>query len=65
MTNDEAKAAFLAQKPVMHGGIRYVYISGIIYRLRGGKVVLELEMMDKCLHSVTRAPVERVTLAEE
>lgn len=62
MTKSEAKAAFLAQQPIIHNGIEYLYISGLIYRLREGKVILELEMMGKCLHSVTRAAVERVTL---
>jgi len=64
MTNSEAKSAFLAQRPIVYNGIEYLYISGIIYRLSGGKVYIELEMMDKCLHSVTRAPVERVKLTE-
>lgn len=63
MTKSEAKAAFLAQQPITHNGIEYRCISGLIYRLQGGKTVLKLELEDKCLHSVTIADPERVTLA--
>ena len=63
MTKSEAKAAFLAQEPIIYGGITYLHISGLIDRLQGGKTVLKLELEDKCLHSVTIADPERVTLA--
>lgn len=63
MTDKEAKAAFLTQQAVVHNGIEYRHISGLLYRLKSGKPVLLLEMEDKCLHSVTIADPERVTLA--
>ena len=47
MTQSEAKAAFLAQEPIIYGGITYLHISGLIYRLQGGKTVLKLELEDK------------------
>lgn len=47
MTKSEAKAAFLAQQPITHNGIEYRCISGLIYRLQGGKTVLKLELEDK------------------
>lgn len=63
MTNKEAKAAFLAQQAVVYKEIEYLHISGLLYRLKGGKAVLTLELEDKCLHSVTIADPEQVTLA--
>ncbi len=62
MTQSEAKAAFLAGEPITYGGITYLHISGLIYRLQDGKTVLKLELVDKCLHSVTIADPERVAL---
>ena len=59
MTQSEAKAAFLAGEPITYGGITYLHISGLIYRLQDGKTVLKLELVDKCLHS---ADPERVAL---
>ena len=63
MTNKEAKATFLTQQAVVHNGIEYLRISGLLYRLKNGKPFLKLELEDKCLHSVTIADPERVTLA--
>lgn len=60
---ESGSPAFLAQEPIIYGGITYLHISGLIYRLQGGKTVLKLELEDKCLHSVTIADPERVTRA--
>ncbi len=60
MTTDEIKEAFKKQIPVVSRDITYSHISALIYRLRGGKLVLTVELMDKNRNSVTIADCERV-----
>ena len=60
MTNDELKAAFMDETPVMHGGIQYLKVSAIIYRKRDGKVIVDAELLDKNRNSVTIADPKRV-----
>lgn len=56
MTNDEAKQAFFARVPVIWKGIKYSYISAIIYRFDSyGNLVVSAELFDKCGYSVTVA----------
>jgi hypothetical protein len=63
MNKDEIKAAFLEGVPVVHRGIEYVCISALIYRRSGGKLLAQVELHDKCNHSVTIAQPERVARA--
>ena len=60
MTNDEAKQAFFDDIPVILNGIEYERISALIYRKKGSTAYLELELYDKCGHSVSVAPAEKV-----
>ena len=63
MTHEEAKQAYLDMVPVWHNGIEYPYIyARKIQRNKNGKHIMLLELMDKCNHSITVAPVEKVSL---
>ncbi len=65
MTADEAKKAYYAETPVIHSGIEYERISALIYRKpKGGAPYIQLELLDKCGHSVTIAPLERTSIKE-
>ena len=56
MTNDEAKQAFFDRVPVIWKGIKYSYISAIIYKFDSyGNLVVSAELFDKCGYSVTVA----------
>lgn len=61
MTIEEAKAAYYAEKPVLHDDIEYKRITALIYRKDEGKSpYLQLELLDKCGHSVMIASPEKV-----
>lgn len=45
MTNEELKAALFSRCPVEHNGIVYKYVSGIIYRNKGGKLDISAELL--------------------
>lgn len=65
MTLDEAKKAYYTEAPVIHNGIEYERISALIYRKpKGQPPRLELELFDKCGHSVTIASPDRTQLKE-
>lgn len=58
MTSQELKQALVNRKPVIFKRVNgdrleYSYISGIIYRMKNGKLDVSAELMDKSLHSVT------------
>ena len=58
MTSQELKKALVNRKPVIFKRVNgdrleYAYISGIIYRMKNGKLDVSAELMDKSLHSVT------------
>lgn len=59
MTDDEARAAFMRKTPVAFGGIVYQRITAIIYRLGADGLYMQIELLDKCGHSVTIAPPNR------
>ena len=63
MTTDEIKEAFKKRIPVVSRDITYAYISALIYRIRDGKIVLSVELIDKNRNSVTIADCERVETA--
>lgn len=66
MTNEEAKQAFFDETPVMYGGIRYKYISAIIYKRDKYKnVMVSVELWDRCGHSVNIARVQDVSLCTQ
>lgn len=71
MSNEELKEALINQRPIIAslpslGEIEYAYVSAIIYRRneRGG-VDITAEIMDKCLHSVTRIDPKYIQYKEE
>lgn len=70
MTNEELKIALLTRRPVIlkiasMGEIEYAYVSGIIYRRDdNGGIYVEAEVMDRCLHSVTRIGPEAIRFKE-
>lgn len=64
MTNSELKEALFTREPVMHMGIRYDYVSAVIYRTVKGKLQITAELMDGIGHSTTvvhASKVEKVT----
>lgn len=64
MSSDDLKKALLGGAPVVHGGITYMCVSGIIYRVRDGKIVVSVELLDRSGRSVTIAPASKVEFAE-
>lgn len=63
MTSEEAKRALLERCPVVSDGIEYLYVDEVIYKLdKQGKLTVILQMLDKCGHSVSRAPMSFVEL---
>ncbi len=73
MTRNEARSAFHTAVPVMCGGIEYVCISAIIYRYRRflrapadkNEPDMYAELLSSCGHSVSVAPVEKISFKEE
>lgn len=64
MTNSELKEALFSREPVMHIGIRYDYVSAIIYRTVNGSLQITAELTDGPSHSTTvvhASKVEKVT----
>lgn len=51
MNNDELKKALFTREPVMHMGIRYDYVSAVIYRTVNGKLQITAELTDGPSHS--------------
>lgn len=49
MTNAELKAALRSRCPVRHMGIRYDYVSAVIYRTIGGEIYITAALYDRCL----------------
>lgn len=47
MSNAELKAALCTRCPVMHMGIRYDYVSAVIYRTLGGEIYITAELYDR------------------
>ena len=65
MSVDEAKAAYYAETPVICRGIKYERISALIYRKpKGERPHMELELYDKCKHSVSIAPPDIVSASQ-
>lgn len=63
MTIDEAKTAYYAEKPVLYGGVEYERISALIYRKpKGKRPYLQLELFDKCGHSVMIITPDKVSV---
>ena len=70
MTSEEIRAAMYAFAPVRHQGITYARITAYIFRVvktdhRGTyKAVMQVELLDKNLNSVTIAEADKVELVE-
>lgn len=66
MIGEEAKQALIEQYPVISNGIEYLYVSAIVYRRdKNKRIAVTVELMDKCGHSVTYAPIESVEKKEK
>lgn len=66
MTNDEVKKAWYEKKPVHSGGIDYLCVSALIYRITpNGEMIMSVELLDKNEHSVTIANPEKVEVVGE
>lgn len=64
MTIDEAKTAYYAEKPVLYGELKYERISALIYRKpKGKRPYLQLELFDKCGHSVMITTPDKVSVS--
>ena len=64
MTIEEAKAAYYGEKPVLYGGSEYERISALIYRKpKGKRPYLQLELFDKCGHSVMITTPDKVSVS--
>ena len=64
MTNSELKETLFSREPVQHMGIKYDYVSAIIYRTVKGKLQITAELTDGPSHSTTvvhASKVEKVT----
>lgn len=62
MTTDEAKAAWKSGVPVIYGGIEYVEVSALIYRIdrNTGRMFMQVELYDRCGHAVMIADPKAV-----
>ena len=71
MSNEELKEALVSRRPIILrlaslGDLEYAYVSAIIYRTdAAGKIFVQAECMDKCLHSVTVADPRSIFFKEE
>ena len=62
MTNDQAKTALQKRTPVTYNGIKYSYISAIMYRMSSSnELIISAELMDKTNRSVTIAQLKDVS----
>ena len=70
MTSEEIKQAMRDFTPIEYDGIVYSRISAYIYRCEKDRhtgkyrFVLQVELEDKCGHSVTIAPADRIKIAD-
>ncbi len=63
MTNEEAKTALLYKYPVTYNGLRYSYISAIIYRYdKNNNLLISAELTDNNKRSVTIAQLKDVKI---
>lgn len=60
MTNEELKRALFSREPVRFLGMRYDYISAVIYRTCRGTMYITAELTDKKSNSVTIAHAHQV-----
>lgn len=71
MTSEEIKQAMAKFTPIDYDGITYERISAYIYRCERDRhtnkyrFVLQVELWDKCGHSVTIAPADRIKVHSE
>lgn len=65
MTNAEAKEALFHRTPVMYNGIKYPYISAIIYRNNNNTLLISAELVDKSKRSVTIAKIKDVSVYDK
>lgn len=65
MTNSEAKEALFHRTPVMYNGIKYTYISAIIYRNANNTLLISAELVDKSKRSVTIAKIKDVSVYDK
>ncbi len=70
-TYEKLKEALIDRRPVvvripLMGEVEYAYVSGIIYRTnKQGKIFVQAEITDKCLHSVIIVDPKSLSFKEE
>jgi hypothetical protein len=67
MTNEEVKAAFIDECPVVYDGIQYQRISGLIYRKRSAfrGVYMRAELLDRNNNAVVVVAPDRIEFVKE
>ena len=65
MTNAELKTALLSKCPVEYGGVRYLRVAEIVYRMPGKELIISAGLLDKNENCLVYAPPEKVTVAEQ
>lgn len=60
MTGEEIKDALLKKSPVCANGIEYKCVTAVIYREQDKKIVVSGELLDRCGHSVTIVPLDKI-----
>ena len=60
MTAEEIKDALLKKYPVCANGIEYKRVTAVIYREHEKRIVVSGELLDKCGHSVTIVPLDKI-----
>ncbi|MCI8284283.1 MAG: hypothetical protein HFE90_03305 [Firmicutes bacterium] len=60
MTANELIEAIYEEYQVIYNGIEYKKVTGLTYKKIGGGIRLLGELLDKCGHSVTIAPAEKI-----
>lgn len=66
MTHEEAKKAWYEKKPVVSGGIKYLKINALIYRLdKKNNIEISAELLDQNTNSVVIARFEDVGVYDD
>lgn len=65
MTVEELKQAFKAGTPITFNDTTYKCVSAIIYRRGGSRVIVQAELLDKNMNSVSIAPPDRIRPGKE
>ena len=68
MTNEELAKALINRRPIIFEGLAgetaYNYVSAIIHRLEGGRIVISAELQDACANSVNVVDPSKIRYAD-